>query len=1116
MHFLKTLFFILPLLIIGATLEARTIEQNELTDLNRQIQAEIALLKTNPKAQPSPKLRNLQRQAQSLQQSIRADVEYNLKKEVKKQAKSAKDQILKYKKELGTASNAAISTLTILSDGLDTESKLLQRKINNITDRRDVSQFLTEEGRDTKDAKEVRRLNAQLDKIKDKRQEIAKDRQSILDVKSGVKHAQDGMKALDTYNDMQSVASNYKEGKYLEAGKGSLEIIKKYLPDNTGKIKAQQEAFSLLLETSSTKKAINKGLAKEMDKIAGSLEKLQTTEKLSKGIDKSVKILNALIEMKKHKDAWDARGEDGRTSADSKAFISVMNGLGALVKTFSGVLPPGARDLLDFYGDAMSLPGTFNDKMLEIYDRDTGVGVSGALANSKAIKDYQEKHPYAEIDKDLVLNPNGSLGVYKDVHDNVYIIITDPDKPIIRITQEEYDKIAQIASDLAAIGQKFTNSMLQSLLDSDFKTLTVAGTVWDTIIDVDKLSGEADRAKDELRIREILSQMMSPEDITDELIKQYKEYERFIDTLHGSDNTCDLSDKMVKNLFDLYQKKSPKFNDYVASCTKKKVTSEENNSSTENNTTLIPPEDTNSTDDNITIPQPVDNNVSLPSSCDSDSDCADGEICDESICVEVPIFACESDADCIEGELCSDEICIAIPAVTCNSDVDCIFGESCSDNVCVALPPYQCSTDTDCYEGEMCSDEACVAIPALGCSSNADCAVDEICSDESCIIAPDLSCSTDSDCPVGKICSDDNCMSISIPDCISDSDCAEGESCSDETCIVPAEFDCISDSDCPSGETCSDQICIMSMPDCISDSDCAPDKICSGETCIIPQPECTSNADCPSGKVCSAETCITPKPQGCSSDHDCPLDKICSLSNICVASANGGYNENVWEDKEADREQEVGDRYAQDTEQALLDRFNQDDMEQERKDRIELLTSQSSQRNHSEGEDYHSDEPTPSYPVSSRASRSSKASQSSQASSSSKPSRASSSSKASRPSKPPKSASTQTSTDSKYYIVTTSNKTLNHTSYCNNYFYSIVGPMTSKKAAEHIKEVKFYTKKKNYRSMRSFPLSKNWDAKISKGYAIEPDYKEPLHKCTNCPSGQHIGLDPGKQQCHGN
>ncbi len=349
-----------------------------------------------------------------------------------------------------------------------------------------------------------------------------------------------------------------------------------------------------------------------------------------------------------------------------------------------------------------------------------------------------------------------------------------------------------------------------------------------------------------------------------------------------------------------------------------------------------------------------------------------------------------------------------------------------------------------------------------------------------------LACYSDSDCPIGKICSDNSCITLDIPDCLSDTDCAEGESCRDETCVMLPPPECLSDSDCPSGETCSDQLCIMAIPDCISDSDCASGEICSAETCTVYIPECTSNSECASNQICKNETCIKAPPIACESDHDCPLDKICSLSNICVASANGGYNENVWGDKEADREQKVSDKYAQDTEQEILDRYNRDDMDKERDERMGQLAQNNTERNagHSHTEDTRPPKPT---------------------NSSSRP----------EPSKPSKSTSTSNSEKSKlkYYVVKESSRLLNRTSICNTTTYAIVGPIDLKGINDYVKQQNKYAQKK--KSRYGYPIYTKISVSKDGGSTTRPATRTPINKCTSCPAGQHIGLDKDKQKCHG-
>lgn len=321
--------------------------------------------------------------------------------------------------------------------------------------------------------------------------------------------------------------------------------------------------------------------------------------------------------------------------------------------------------------------------------------------------------------------------------------------------------------------------------------------------------------------------------------------------------------------------------------------------------------------------------------------------------------------------------------------------------------------------------------------------------------------------------SDDNTMTpLVATECVTDADCEAEQSCKDDTCIAMTKPDCTSDADCLEGEKCSDNICIMPMPECISDADCPSGKICSGETCIVYVPECTSNSDCASDQICKNETCITAPPITCTSDHDCPLDKICSLSNICItASETKTYNTGVWEKREADREGEVSDRYAQDTQEEIPDRFNRDNVDEERQTRIDKMNELTT-AGHSE---HHGQENTAisSEPTSSKAEKESKLN---------------------------------------YYIISTKSYNLQRTAKCYTTTFEVKGPIDVNGVKAYAKEVQKIAdlRKKKY----GYPIVKSVKVTIGSPSKTKPKTPAKIEKCTPCPAGEHIGLDKDKQKCH--
>jgi len=538
----------------------------------------------------------------------------------------------------------------------------------------------------------------------------------------------------------------------------------------------------------------------------------------------------------------------------------------------------------------------------------------------------------------------------------------------------------------------------------------------------------------------------------------------------------------------------------------KKEEINKNSSPTEDSTIIGPPTDDNVTDNNITLPPPketntTDTNTSLPQPLDTDKDGVPDNM-DE--CPDDPEKIKRGHCGChspetgdSDGDLTHDcnDLCIDNPNKIELGVCGCDFADEDlnNDGIIDCLQDKKEDIDANVFGGLVISGGPTLLVPGQSAQfigndygGRVYDNVQWISANESVLgissSGSATAISSGSATIIAKL-TDGNTVytNVSVVECINNSNCSTEQICTNYSCVILAKPDCTNDDECPSGESCSEGICIMKIPDCISDSDCPAGEICSGEMCIISQPECTSNANCISGKICSNEMCITPKTIGCDSDHDCPLDKICSLSNICIPSTNAGYNQNIWENKEADREKEVNDRYAQDTAQEIFDnRYNQDKMTQDKEERIEQITKHN--------EDKHTDD--------------------------SKTSKVSKPATPSKNSKPP-AYSNETGKDSKlnYYIIATKTQTLTRTAKCTSIIYTVVGPFDTKKVNEHLKDAKKYATLRTYRA--GYPIYKSIKVTKSASSKTKPNTPKEVRNCTPCPAGQHIGLDKDKQYCHG-
>ncbi len=525
--------------------------------LSSQVNAEKQLQKTNPNALPPTAAEQRQRfgELQTLQKQLHTQVADQVEESQARTRQDLIKSVIEHK-----------DTIARVSDQAGT---FIGKKMKDIDSQ--MSKLVKDESVEPSDS----RLKA----LQTARSQLGEKKGQLENLKKMLGGIDKTMEGLDA-------ASKLRDGDILGGGQDALKFVQGFIPDRSGAIKAEKELFNILAETRGGTPEMKAALSREMQNTFGRISDMSGTQKVFDGLGKGMETLESIENFKSNyldpaKKVWDAAEKnrnlrEGGASPETANLISGMDAVGEALDKIADELPPGAKDLVKFYGEACQLPGKVYEKVDGAIDARGGGGAEnwrsgGELRKTPGARDYD-----GQLDKDGYLS-QGGLHVYRDADDPGKIFVAPSlDEPLRQISPEEYRKLSAFARDYSiATGEKLSNDDMRNFLDSPDGKFS-QDTYWglsSTEIDPAKIAAAAQKKLDETIARGNVEAALGEDGVTAGTVKDWLDFQR--DMNHRSelfeittDHPAPLTLSDMRELFREYQEKKdgeepPTMEDFV-------------------------------------------------------------------------------------------------------------------------------------------------------------------------------------------------------------------------------------------------------------------------------------------------------------------------------------------------------------------------------------------------------------------------------------------------------------------------------------------------------------------------------------------------------------------------
>ncbi len=369
------------------------------------------------------------------------------------------------------------------------------------------------------DSRKEARLNAL-------KAEVSELSNAHLQQQRDLRHLSDFLEAVDfvkNAHDATTFTGQMMSGdkrKIAEGLLGNVNIVKGYF-DRA--VKAHRGLTDELTQLAA--KGMSPEEFKQFEKAVGRQGFLDTAGTVfgetTKAAQWSLDVYDKYQDYKKYMADAEQLAKSGRYTEAQRNMRLAFEGMSYLTNKAAGYMPEGVKELAQFYGEAMKLPGTIDTMMRKWVDKpDDYANIKGSQATvTPVMRKFNEKHGFDNLLRDPYLFRLAGLSAYKIDNSSdprPYVLMPDAAGKPTYISQQTYDQLKEMAYYYPlATGERLT--------DADLKLLGEKGT-----INIDDLRKRAKAALAEAGMKKRIADMFGKKTLNNADWKTWNEFSKLM------------------------------------------------------------------------------------------------------------------------------------------------------------------------------------------------------------------------------------------------------------------------------------------------------------------------------------------------------------------------------------------------------------------------------------------------------------------------------------------------------------------------------------------------------------------------------------------------------------